>query len=108
MFVVLHIINSTAKHTHKLCSLPPSYKLVQACMHEHKHACTCAPSYNFMSIIHVLVQDHYYSQENGDCMAIKESSKEEDIYWEPAKSVNELYKQLCSNKYREIAREEVE
>ena len=62
-----------------------------------------------MSIIHVFVQDHYYSQENYEnCGAIKESSKEEDIYWEPAKSVNELYKQLCSNKYREIAREEVE
>ena len=25
----------------------------------------------------------------------------EDNYWEPANSVNELYKQLCSQKYRE-------
>ena len=33
---------------------------------------------------------------------------EDDDYWEPADSVNELYKQLCSKKYREIAREEVE
>ena len=29
------------------------------------------------------------------------------FYWEPADSVNELYKQLCSNKYREIARDQV-
>ena len=33
---------------------------------------------------------------------------EDDDYWEPANSVNELYKQLCSMKYREIAREQVE
>ena len=30
-----------------------------------------------------------------------------DNYWEPADSVNELYRQLCSKKYREIAREQV-
>ena len=30
-----------------------------------------------------------------------------NIYWEPAGSINELYSQLCSNKYREIAREQV-
>ena len=33
---------------------------------------------------------------------------DDDDYWEPADSVNELYKQLCSKKYREIVREEVE
>ena len=33
---------------------------------------------------------------------------EDDDYWEPADSINELYKQLCSKKYREIAREQVE
>ena len=36
-----------------------------------------------------------------------QESKKDEIYWEPAGSVNELYKQLCLNKYREIEREEV-
>ena len=32
---------------------------------------------------------------------------EDNNYWEPANSVDELYKQLCSKKYREIVREKV-
>ncbi len=51
------------------------------------------------------MQEHCDSEENENCV-IKDC-KEDEIYWEPAKSVNELYKQLCSNKYREIVREEV-
>ena len=30
------------------------------------------------------------------------------IYWKPAATVNELYKQLSSKKYREIGRKQVE
>ena len=52
------------------------------------------------------MQEHCYGEENEHCQA--KDSKEDEIYWEPAKSVNELYKQLCSNKYREIEREQVE
>ena len=35
-------------------------------------------------------------------------SQEEGDYWEPADSVNELYRQLCSKKYREIERQQLE
>ena len=29
------------------------------------------------------------------------------IYWEPANTVNDLHKQLSSNKYRELLRQQV-
>ena len=29
-------------------------------------------------------------------------------YWEPADAVNDLYKQLCLKKYREIERQQLE
>ena len=35
-------------------------------------------------------------------------SREDDAYWEPAATVNELYRQLSSKKYREIHREDIE
>ena len=34
--------------------------------------------------------------------------EEDDAYWKPADTINDLYRQLLSNKYREIAQEEVE
>ena len=34
--------------------------------------------------------------------------QEDDTYWVPADNVNELYRQLCSKKYREIVRQQVE
>ena len=38
---------------------------------------------------------------NGHRLDINEPS-EDDIYWEPADDVNELYHQLSTNKYRDI------
>ena len=54
------------------------------------------------------MQENCDSKENESMHCQIKDSKEDEIYWEPANSVNELYKQLCSNKYREIVREEVE
>ena len=34
--------------------------------------------------------------------------KDEDTFWEPADTVNELYKQLSSKKYKEITREDLQ
>ena len=49
-----------------------------------------------------------YVQEHCEHCETEESwTKKDEIYWEPAGSVNELYKQLCMNKYREIERKEV-
>jgi hypothetical protein len=62
-------------------------------------ACTCK------IILCAHVQEHCDSEENENC--VTKDCNEDEIYWEPARSVNELYKQLCSNKYREIVREEV-
>ena len=36
-----------------------------------------------------------------------EVNDNDDTYWEPADSINELYKQLSSKKYREIAPHQV-
>ena len=36
-----------------------------------------------------------------------ETSNDDDTYWEPASTVNELYKQLSSKKYRLIGQHEV-
>ena len=63
----------------------------------------------------VFWQDQYYQaiQENDEyCQMMMAAPARPDddtdhFYWEPADSVNELYKQLCSNKYREIARDQV-
>ena len=33
---------------------------------------------------------------------VKQNSNEDETYWEPADSINELYEQLSSKKYREI------
>ena len=44
--------------------------------------------------------------DNDNCHGETESSAEKG-YWEPAESVNELYKQLSSKKYREIVRQQV-
>lgn len=44
--------------------------------------------------------------DNDNCQGETESSAERG-YWEPAESVNELYKQLNSKKYREIVRQQV-
>ena len=34
-------------------------------------------------------------------------TREDNVYWEPAATVNELYRQLSSNKYREIHHEDI-
>ena len=39
---------------------------------------------------------------------ISEAKEDDSQYWEPAASVNELYRQMASKKYREIARQQVE
>ena len=36
-----------------------------------------------------------------------DETSDDDTYWEPADTINELYKQMSSNKYREIAADEV-
>ena len=48
----------------------------------------------------------YSTTEKGHYQGETESSAE-NSYWEPAESVNELYKQLNSKKYREIVRQQV-
>ena len=34
-------------------------------------------------------------------------AQEDGDYWEPADAVNDLYKQLCLKKYREIERQQI-
>ena len=46
-----------------------------------------------------LIKDH--SVESDDEKP-KEMPHLDDTYWEPANSINDLYKQLSTNKYREI------
>ena len=40
--------------------------------------------------------------------ANKEDEKDDIAFWEPADTVNELYKQLSSKKYKEISRKDLE
>ena len=42
-------------------------------------------------------------KQNNTFEQTSEVDNEDDTYWEPADSINELYKQLSSKKYREIA-----
>ena len=45
---------------------------------------------------------HINQKQNNTSEQTSEVNGEDDTYWEPADSVSELYKQLSSNKYREI------
>ena len=56
---------------------------------------------NYCIYTYVLCFKKDRSVESGDERP-KEMSDLDDTYWEPADSINELYKQLSSNKYREI------
>ena len=47
----------------------------------------------------IILQDHCVESDDEKS---REISDLDDTYWEPADSINELYKQLSSNKYREI------
>ena len=53
---------------------------------------------------------HIYTQEQQTDTGgeIPTVFQEDDTYWEPADTVNELYRQLYSKKYREIVRQQVE
>ena len=42
-------------------------------------------------------------KQNNRFKQMSEVADEDDTYWEPADSINELYKQLSSKQYREIA-----
>ena len=43
-----------------------------------------------------------------DVESLSEAKEDDSQYWEPATTVNELYRQMASKKYREIARQQVE
>ena len=43
-----------------------------------------------------------------ECEGDQASLKDETTFWRPAATVNELYRQISSKKYREIARQQVE
>ena len=61
----------------------------------------------WVCVLLLQLQDICYDKaESKRYQTISESSAE-NSYWEPAESVNELYKQLNSKKYREIVRQRV-
>ena len=48
-----------------------------------------------------------YQQQTENLEKTVATSNDNDTYWEPASTVNELYKQLSSKKYRLIGQHEV-
>ena len=50
---------------------------------------------------------HTKRKQNNTSEQTSEVDDEDDTYWEPADSINELYKQLSSKQYREIAPHQV-
>ena len=62
----------------------------------------------FHLTLHKLTYDLYTHKANPKLLQytfeqISEVIDEDDTYWEPVDSINELYKQFSSKKYREIA-----
>ena len=63
----------------------------------------CAASAKLAAICLYLIQE-----QQQDSTSSGKTSQEDDKFWQPADNVNELYKQMCSKKYREIVRQQVE